>query len=178
MLFGRTVNKFYIRYLHLFIIGILALLLVDYIQLLIPENYGKLIDLIGTKTLTEESLFEIIFNMLFITLCMFVGRFAWRIAVLNVGANVEADLRVKMFNKMESLSQNYFQIHKTGAQMALYTNDLMSVKNCFSDGIIMVVDAFFLGSLAIYKMRFINDTYLFNSTCNCWCGWTCNRKNY
>lgn len=152
MLFGRTVNKFYIRYFHLFIIGILALLLVDYIQLLIPENYGKLIDLIGTKTLTEESLFEIIFNMLFITLCMFVGRFAWRIAVLNVGANVEADLRVKMFNKMESLSQNYFQIHKTGAQMALYTNDLMSVKNCFSDGIIMVVDAFFLGSLAIYKM--------------------------
>lgn len=156
MLFGKSVNKYYIRYLHLFIIGILALLLVDYIQLLIPENYGKLIDLIGNKTLTKESLFEIVFNMLFIVLCMFVGRFAWRISVLNVGANVEADLRYQMFVKMESLSQDYFQINKTGSQMALYTNDLMSVKNCFSDGIIMVVDAFFLGTLAIIKMIRLN----------------------
>lgn len=57
-----------------------------------------------------------------------------------------------MFIKMESLSQDYFQIHKTGAQMALYTNDLMSIKTCFSDGIIMFIDAFFLGGLAIYKM--------------------------
>lgn len=152
MLFGKTVNKYYLKNLHLFIIGILALLLVDYIQLQIPENYGSLIDQIGNKTLTRESLFLIIYNMLFIVLCMFVGRFAWRISVLNVGAKVEADLRLKMFYKMENLSQNYFQIHKTGAQMALYTNDLMSVKNCFSDGIIMVVDAFFLGGLAIYKM--------------------------
>ncbi len=152
MLFGKTVNKYYFRYLHLFIIGILALLLVDYIQIQIPDNYARLIDAIGNKKLTDKLLFEIIFNMLFIVLCMFIGRFAWRISVLNVGAGVEADLRLKMFIKMESLSQDYFQIHKTGAQMALYTNDLMSVKNCFSDGIIMLVDAFFLGGLAVYEM--------------------------
>mgnify|MGYP002444738061 CR=1 FL=1 len=83
---------------------------------------------------------------------MFVGRFLWRISVLNIGVKVETKLREKMFIKMESLSQDYFQIHKTGAQMALYTNDLMSIKTCFSDGIIMFIDAFFLGGLAIYKM--------------------------
>lgn len=156
MLFGKNVNRYYFKYFHLFLIGIAALLLVDYIQLLIPENYGNLIDLIGSKTLTMASLLKIIYNMLFITLCMFVGRFAWRMAVLNVGVRVETDLRVRMFRKMESLSQDYFQIHKTGAQMALYTNDLMSIKNCFTDGIIFLVDAFFLGGLAIYKMVKLN----------------------
>lgn len=156
MLFGRNVKRYYLKYFHLFIIGILALLLVDYIQLLIPENYGNLIDLIGNKTLTLTSLMKIIYNMLFITLCMFVGRFAWRIAVLNVGVKVETDLRMRMFLKMESLSQDYFQIHKTGAQMALYTVDLMSIKNCFTDGIIYLIDAFFLGGLAIYKMIKLN----------------------
>ena len=152
MLFGKNVNQYYFKYFHLLIVGILALLLVDYIQLLIPENYGNLIDLISNQTLTNEALFKIIYNMLFITLCMFVGRFLWRISVLNIGVKVETKLREKMFIKMESLSQDYFQIHKTGAQMALYTNDLMSIKTCFSDGIIMFIDAFFLGGLAIYKM--------------------------
>ena len=152
MLFGKNVNRYYFKYFHLLIVGVFSLLLVDYIQLLIPENYGNLIDLISSKTLTSESLFEIIYNMLFITLCMFTGRFLWRIAVLNFGVRVETNLRERMFIKMESLAQDYFQIHKTGAQMALYTNDLMSIKNCFSDGIIMVIDAFFLGGLAIYKM--------------------------
>lgn len=156
MLFGKTVNKYYLRYFHLFIIGILALLLVDYIQLEIPENYGNLIDMVGNKTLTAASLMKIIYNMLFITLCMFVGRFAWRVAVLNIGIKVETDIRMRMFTKMETLSQDYFQIHKTGAQMALYTNDLMSIKNCFTDGIIMIIDAFFLGGLAIYKMIKLN----------------------
>ncbi len=156
MLFGKNVNRYYFKYFHLFLIGVAALLLVDYIQLLIPENYGKLVDLINDKTLTLDSLLKIVYNMLFITLCMFVGRFAWRLAVLNVGVKVETDLRIRMFNKMASLSQDYFQIHKTGAQMALYTNDLMSIKNCFTDGIIFFIDAFFLGGLAIYKMVKIN----------------------
>lgn len=156
MLFGKTVNKYYFKYFHLFLIGILALLLVDYIQLEIPENYGNLIDMIGNKTLTTASLMKIIYNMLFITLCMFLGRFGWRVSVLNIGIKVETDIRMKMFEKMESLSQDYFQIHKTGAQMALYTNDLMSIKNCFTDGIIMLIDAFFLGGLAILKMVKLN----------------------
>lgn len=81
MLFGKNVNQYYFKYFHLLIVGILALLLVDYIQLLIPENYGNLIDLISNQTLTNEALFKIIYNMLFITLCMFVGRFLWRISV-------------------------------------------------------------------------------------------------
>lgn len=82
---------------------------------------------------------------------MFVGRFLWRISVLNIGVKVETKLREKMFIKMESLSQDYFQIHKTGAQMALYTNDLMSIKICFSDGIIMFIDAFFWVDLLFIK---------------------------
>ena len=36
--------------------------------------------------------------------------------------------------------------------MALYTNDLMSINNCFTDGIIMLIDAIFLGGMAVYKM--------------------------
>ncbi|MCM1259473.1 MAG: ABC transporter ATP-binding protein/permease [Prevotella sp.] len=156
MVFGKNVTHYYFKYFHLLLIGIIALIFVDYIQLLIPENYGYLIDLIKDKTLTNDLLMKIVLDMTFIALGMFVGRFAWRITVLNMGVNVETDLRKKMFLHMESLAQEYFQQHKTGAQMALYTNDIMAIKNCFTDGVIMAIDALFLGGLAIYKMIRLN----------------------
>lgn len=157
MIFGRNISHYYIKYFHLFLIGILALLFVDYIQTLLPENYGTLIDAITNSMnlrdegflpdngviLTYELLMKIIFNVVLIAVGMFVGRFLWRISILNLGVKVETDLRKKMFLKMEQLSQDYFQSHKIGAQMALYTNDLMSINNCFTDGIIMFIDAVF-----------------------------------
>lgn len=156
MIFGKNVTHYYFKYFHLLCIGIIALIFVDYIQLLIPENYGYLIDLIKDKALTSDLLIKIVLDLTFIALGMFVGRFAWRITVLNMGVNVETDLRKKMFLHMESLAQEYFQQHKTGAQMALYTNDIMAIKNCFTDGVIMAIDALFLGGLAIYKMIRLN----------------------
>ena len=158
MLFGKNVNKYYLKYWHLFLFGIIALLVVDYVQLLMPENYSALIDMINDKTLTKDALMKIVYNMILIVIAMFVGRFTWRVTVLNIGVNVETHLRQQMFNHMEMLSQDYFQIHKTGAQMALYTNDIMVIKNCFSDGVIMLVDAFFLGALSIIKMLRLNVT--------------------
>ena len=166
MIFGKNINRYYFKYIHLFLIGIIALLFVDYIQMLLPENYGNLIDAIKNSMtlrdtgvlpndgllLTKELVIRIVSNVILIALGMFVGRFLWRIAILNLGVNVETDLRKRMFLQMETLSQDYFYTHKTGAQMALYTNDLMSINNCFTDGIIMLIDAIFLGGMAVYKM--------------------------
>ncbi len=170
MIFGKNINRYYFKYAHLFIIGILALLFVDYIQMFLPENYGNLVDAIKNSIslketgsyqndgvlLTTDYLIKIVSNVVIIAIGMFVGRFLWRIAILNLGVNVETDLRKRMFMKMEELSQDYFHTHKTGAQMALYTNDLMSINNCFTDGIIMLVDAVFLGGMAIVKMIKLN----------------------
>lgn len=170
MIFGKNVNHYYIKYFPLFLVGIFALLFVDYIQILLPENYGTLVDAITNSIkqkeegsmpntgllLTHPLLMKIIFNIIMIAVGMFVGRFLWRISILNLGVKVETDLRKKMFLQMEQLSQDYFQSHKIGAQMALYTNDLMSINSCFTDGIIMLIDAVFLGGMAIFKMIKLN----------------------
>ena len=69
---------------------------------------------------------------------------------------MEADLRDRMFAHSEKLSQNYFHKNKVGAQMALYTNDLNAIRLAFSMGILTLVDALFMGSLALYYMFKIN----------------------
>ena len=76
--------------------------------------------------------------------------------IFNCGHRISHDLRTRMFKKMEYLDQTYFNEYKTGAQMALYTNDLMTVRQCFSQSVMMLVDAVFLGILAFSKMFMLN----------------------
>ena len=41
MIFGKHINKFYIKYWYLILVGILSLILVDYVQLEIPKIVGS-----------------------------------------------------------------------------------------------------------------------------------------
>lgn len=152
MIFGKHINRYYLRFLHLFILGISGLVLVDFFQLIIPELFGDLIDKINYNTLTEEFLLTTVKTLIFIICMMFLGRFGWRICIFGLAVRIETDLRRRMFEKIETLSVEYFNKHKTGAQMALFTNDLMTVRRCFGAGTMMLVDALFLGILTLVKM--------------------------
>ena len=44
MIFGKHINRYYLRYAPRLLLGIAALIMVDYAQLLIPELYRMLIN--------------------------------------------------------------------------------------------------------------------------------------
>ncbi|MFA6595349.1 MAG: ABC transporter transmembrane domain-containing protein, partial [Bacilli bacterium] len=136
MIFGKYINRYYLRFLHLILLGAAALIVVDYAQLRIPEYEGIIVDSLSEKAMTLELLEELMFKFLLIALAMFIGRFLWRITIFGTGVRVEADLRDRMFAHSEKLSQNYFHKNKVGAQMALYTNDLNAIRLAFSMGIL------------------------------------------
>ena len=152
MLFGKNINKYYIKYLHYIIIGIIALIFVDVYQLKIPEIIGNIVDDIKEKTLTAEMIITYTKQMAFVVLVMFLGRFAWRVCIFGNGVRVQSDMRSELFKKSELLSQMYYQENKVGSIMALYTNDLMTIRQVFGSGMIMFIDALFLGVLAFLKM--------------------------
>ena len=158
MVFGKHFFKYYFRYFHTFIIGALALVLVDLFQLEIPEIVGNIIDAIKDQTLHKELLLSFVERMLIIAAIVFVGRFLWRICIFGNGCKIEADIRNKMFRHMEKMSQTYFSNNKTGALMALYTNDLQTIRQSFGSGTLMLVDALALGILAAIKMIKLNVT--------------------
>ena len=162
MIFGKHINKYYLRFLPMLLLGILALLLVDFMQLKIPELYGMIVDGItyGVVEIDGETvpfdmdflLDEVCLPMLFIVLCLAVGRFLWRICFFGTAIRVETALRHEMFDRSKELSQQFYQRNKVGNMMSLYTNDLETVNECFGDGILMLFDALLLGTLAIIKM--------------------------
>ena len=44
MIFGKHINRYYLRYLHWLILGLVALVAVDYLQLVIPNLYQMVIN--------------------------------------------------------------------------------------------------------------------------------------
>ena len=152
MLFGKHVNKFYIKYGLFFLLGIAALVVVDYYQLEIPNVIGNIIDGLDQKTITTDGLKDFILKLLMIAAIMFAGRFVWRLCIFGNGIRIECDLRNDLFNAMEKQSQKFFGENKTGALMALYTNDLNQIRHCFGGGTIMLVDSLCLGVFTLIRM--------------------------
>ena len=167
MIFGKHINKYYLKYSHLLILGILALLLVDIMQLKIPELYRMVLEgmQFGTVEVSDGVyktfdmdfvLDDICMPLVFIILALVFGRFLWRICLFGAGIRVGTDIRSEMFNHAKGLSQNYYQHNKVGNMMSLFTNDLETIQECFGNGVLMFADALLLGSLAIYKMARMN----------------------
>ena len=162
MIFGKYINRYYLRSAPVLLLGLLALLTVDYIQLMIPELYRLVINGVNlgevvidgqTLAFTKEVLFQhLCLPMIWIVLLMVVGRFLWRVCFFGSAVLVTADLRERMFDHSRQLSQQYYQVNKVGNLMSLYTNDLDTIQECFGDGILMFFDASVLGLLALFKM--------------------------
>ena len=162
LIFGKHINKYYLRYSPLLILGILALVLVDYMQLVIPELYRMVINGIefghvdGVPFDMNFLLDKICLPMIFVIVAMVIGRFLWRICFFGAGVKVETDIRGRMFDRCKDLSQQYYQVNKVGNMMSFFTNDLETVQECFGWGIMMFFDAVLLGVLAVLKMGKMN----------------------
>ncbi|MDE7252446.1 MAG: ABC transporter ATP-binding protein/permease [Acetatifactor sp.] len=162
MIFGKHINRYYIKYGGILLLGIAALILVDYFQLLLPELYrivvngmnGGLVEIDGREVAftMDVLLDEVCLTTVYIIVVMVVGRFLWRVCFFGAAIRVETDLRNRMFDHCKNLSRDYFQVNKVGNLMSLFTNDLDTIQECFGDGVLMFCDALFLGLLAFYKM--------------------------
>ena len=162
MIFGKHINRYYLRYAGWLILGLIALIAVDYLQLEIPQLYGMVInginqgyvDVDGVRVAfdMEFVLDSICMPMIWIIVSMVFGRFLWRVCFFGSAVRLEEDLRNKMFSHAKELSREYYQINKVGDLMSLFTNDLDTVQECFGWGVMMFFDAVLMGFLAIGNM--------------------------
>lgn len=89
MLFGRHINRYYLKYSWVLLLGLIALVLVDYFQLEVPELYRMVVNGMNTGSVEVNGelvpfdldflLDEICRPFVIIILVMVTGRFAWRV---------------------------------------------------------------------------------------------------
>ena len=162
MIFGKHINRYYIRYAPLLLIGLLALGAVDYLQLMIPELYRMVINGMNQGVVTLNGA-QYVFDMSFLLerICMpmvavvvsiVFCRFLWRVTIFGAAIRVETNLRNEMFSHAKLLSREYYQVNKVGNLMSLFTNDLDTVQECYGWGFMQFFDPLILGTLSIVKM--------------------------
>ena len=155
MLFGRHINRYYLKYAGWILFGLLSLVAVDGMQLLVPQLYGTVVDGMSGKIEGFDLnyiLDRICMPMVGIILTVAFGRFVWRYCFFGAGIRMEEDLRNRMFSHARNLSREYYQVNKVGDLMSLFTNDLDTVQECYGWGIMMMFDAVFQGVLALIQM--------------------------
>ena len=162
MIFGKHINRYYLKYIFWLLLGIASLFAVDYCQMVIPKLYRIIINGLNTGMVEIDGasvafsmdilLDKVCFPLLGIILTLVLGRFLWRICFFGVALKVEQGLRDRMFDRARHLSREYYQVNKVGDLMSLFTNDLDTVQECVGWGIMMMVDAAFMAVLAIYNM--------------------------
>ena len=162
MIFGKHINRYYLRFLPLLLLGLAALIAVDYLQLEIPELYQMVINGINTGVVSLNGemvafdmqilVSQICLPMLMIIMLIVLGRFLWRVCFFGAGIRAEKDLRDRMFHHCKELSQEFYHKNNVGNLMSLFTNDLETFQECYSWGIMEFFDATFLGALALSKM--------------------------
>ena len=153
MLFGKYINRYYLKYAVWFLIGIIALVVVDWIQLYIPEFLGRVVELVNDDiTVHKQEIIDIGLKVLLVAAGLFVGRFLWRITLFRASFKIESSLRHEMFLKAEALPRQFYHETKIGSVMSWFTNDLETIEEFFSWGTIMIVDALFLSVITAIKM--------------------------
>lgn len=162
MIFGKYINRYYLKYAGWLLLGLISLVLVDFLQLEIPKLYRMIINGMNGGSVSVDGvqmafdmdflLDRICMPMVWIILAMVFGRFLWRVCFFGAAVHLEADLRNRMFDHVKDLSQEYYQVNKVGNLMSLFTNDLDTVQDCFGWGVLMFFDALLLGVLAVANM--------------------------
>lgn len=147
-----TLKDFFSKHKWNYIFGVVWLLIIDSVQLLVPQIYRGLTNDFDNNLLDNKGISKYVFLIVLTGVVIGVGRYFWRIYILGTSRELEYHLRKIIFNHLLTLSPNYYNTHKTGDLMAHATNDVNAVRMAIGQGTIMIVDSGFMIILSLIMM--------------------------
>ena len=144
--------RYVARHWWQYLLGILALYLVDQVNIYVPEFTGRIIDGLTAGTLDMSGAMKIVWMIAGMGLAIAIGRFGWRFFIFGAARSIEREVRGDMYRHLSKLSMRYFNQHKTGDLMAHFTNDLMSVRMLLGMTVITAFDATVMLVLVLWSM--------------------------
>ena len=143
------------------LMGLVALLIVDVLQLFIPRVVKYAIDDLTSGVISSSSL--LFYGVEILVLALGIGgfRYFWRYFLMGGARRVEKALRDRLFIHLQTLSPSYFSRTKVGDLMAHATNDIEAVRMSIAMGLVFLVDTIILGVLTILFMIYIHPLLTF-----------------
>ena len=135
-----------------YILGILALFIVDEVNTYVPRFTGEITNGLDQHTLDMGGVMGLVWKIVLIGVIIAVGRFAWRFFLFGSARSIEKELRSDLFAHLSSLSPHYYNEHKTGDLMARFINDLQAVRTLVGMNVISTFDATVMLLLVLWQM--------------------------
>lgn len=130
------------QYRRLMAVGLLALLVVDGLEVIPPLLLKRAVDRIVAGG-PARALLWIALGYLGIAILQSVGRYAWRMYVIRTSTLAARDLRNRFTGHLLGLSASFFDRRRIGDLMSLATSDVEAVRLMIGAGVLLFADALF-----------------------------------
>lgn len=149
-------KPYFIKHRLRIAVGLLCLVVVDFLQLSIPRVVKEVIDALTLYQTDATGLLR--FGMIIVGIAIMIGlfRYIWRRCLIGLSRIVEEGLRNQLFDHLQILSASFFDQTRTGDLMARATNDIKNIRMAAGMGIVALTDAAVLGTAAIGFMAYIH----------------------
>lgn len=134
--------------------GIITLFEVDFFNLMIPQITGVITDGLAGHTMGMEQVMQNLAKLIGLGTLLALGRFLWRYFLFGAARHIQYEMRNGMFEKLETMSVEYFNEHKTGDLMSRFTNDLNAVRMAIGMAVISAFDATVMAVMVIGQMMY------------------------
>jgi ATP-binding cassette subfamily B protein len=156
-----ALKKYFRRYSWQIIIGIIALIIIDLLQLFVPRVLKLAVDALAQGRATMSLLGYYFLLIMLIAIGIAFGRFWWRYLLIGSARRIEKELREDFYNHLTTLDLSFFDTHKTGDLMAHAVNDINAIRMSIGFGLVILVDIFALGVASLVMMIMISPRLTF-----------------
>ncbi|MBV5317624.1 MAG: ATP-binding cassette domain-containing protein [Desulfobulbaceae bacterium] len=137
-------------------LGFLALVTVDFLQLLIPRFVKSAVDALSAATATSAQLLKLSGYVCLVAVIVALLRFIWRNLIIGFSRILEKKLRDRLFAHILRMDQPFFEQWTTGDLMAHAGNDLSAIQMACGMGLVAAVDALVMSTAALAFMLAIS----------------------
>lgn len=135
-----------------YVIGITLLAMTSLANLIPPRVLGVMADELDKNHITWSQYGLLILAVIATAIVIYILRYFWRKQIWGGAAELEKQMRSKLYHHFMIMDRTFYQRHRTGDLMAHATNDVSTIQNVAGDGILTLVDALVIGISTIIAM--------------------------
>lgn len=140
-----------------YFIGITFLALTSLANLIPPRVLGLMADHLDKGHVSWSEYAALIIAVLAAAFTLYILDYFWRKQIWGGAAELERQMRSKLFDHFMIMDRTFYQRHRTGELLAHATNDVSAIQNVAGDGVLTLVDSLVMGLSTMVAMIIFVD---------------------
>lgn len=140
-----------------YLIGVAFLALTSIINLVPPRILGLMADQLDKGHISWQEYATLILAIVLAALVLYAFRYFWRRQIWGGAAELELQMRSKLFEHFMEMDRTFYQRHRTGDLMAHATNDVSAIQEVAGEGVLTLVDSLLMSVTTMVAMMVFVD---------------------